>query len=102
MDTCDGLDMLIGNGFITVVGNCSRNDDCNQVTCMGGIATITLTFPTAPTSPCSIRNQVSLASIDFDETVTESQELSVGDSTINLIVNFSPAGNATTVSYGVS
>ena len=104
METCDGLDTLISNSIMAAAGNCTRNDDCNQVTCMGEeTPSITVTFPATPTSPCSIRNQVSIPSLlNLDETITENRDLIVQGLIINLNVNFSPAGNVSTVRYGVS
>ena len=89
-------------------GNCVRNNDCNQVTCFGDgsedtTPNITVTFPATPTSACSIRMQVTVLPI-VDETVTENRDIPVPAAglTINLMVNFSPAGNVNTVRYGVS
>ena len=97
-----------------VTGDCTRNADCNQVNCATtdptNPATIIITFPSSPNSTCNVRTQSTSEFVNFDETATDSQVLSLeatmGGVTlrflINLNVNFSPTGNVNTLNYGVS
>ena len=109
--TCAGLDRLIANRIVGETGNCTRNDDCNEVICVPvDSATITITFPSSPNSACNVRTRTSSEILNFDETVRESRDVSVratgGGVTlevqINFNVNFSPPGNVSSVTYGVS
>ena len=77
---------------------------------MGGLGTVVITFPQSPNSACSIRNRVVIPPVDFDETVSSDQVVNVNinpapgitaEVTVNLMVNFSPAENVSTVAFGV-
>ena len=107
-ETCDGLDSLIENRFAGLTGNCTRNDNCNQVNCVPGDSqSIRITFPESPDSSCSVRTQATLQEISFDETVTESRVVNVPvapsiEVAISFGVNFSPVGNVDSLQFGVS
>ena len=80
-----------------------------MVNCVPGDGqSLIITFPQSPDSACSVRTQVAVEDVNFDETANATRvvnvQVTVGDGTtaelpITLSINFSPSGN---VQYGVS